>query len=74
MGNHAASTSLTHLHPTNMPSREENADLFQKMVVFKYVEDNGRKQSKDILVKRDAVAQYDVRRGVVITSTRPRSC
>lgn len=57
-----------------MLSQEENADLFQRMVVFKYVEDSIWKQSRDILVTRDAVAQYDVRGGVVITTTRPRTC
>ena len=57
-----------------MSSQQENADLFQRMVVFKYVEDNIWKPSKDILVKRDEVAQYDVRGGVVTTSTRPRTC
>jgi len=37
------------------------------MVVFQYVADNKWKQSKDILVNRDAVAQYEVS-VVIITS------
>ena len=54
-----------------MSSQDENAKLFQKMVVFKYVEGAKGKQTREILVSRGVVAQYHVC-GVVITATRPR--
>ena len=60
----------THLKPTKMSSQLENADLFQRVVVFRLWEDC---EERDILVSRQAVARYDVR-GVVTTSTRPRTC
>jgi len=43
-----------------MSTQEENAQLFQKMVVLKYVGDDKWKGSKEILVSRGAVAQYEV--------------
>jgi len=45
------------------------------MVVFKYVADNRWKQSKDILVNRGTVAQYEVRDVIIIDhlATRPRT-
>jgi hypothetical protein len=43
-----------------MLNQGENAKLFQKMVVFTYVEDTIWKQTKGILVNRGTVEQYDV--------------
>jgi len=43
-----------------MSTQEETARLFQKMVVFTYVGDNKWKGSKDLLVSRGAVAEYEV--------------
>lgn len=57
-------------YPAKMSSQDESARLFQKTVVFKYVADNRWSQTKDILVSRDKVAQYDVC-GVLIISTLP---
>jgi hypothetical protein len=62
---HEASMSQTHL-PTKMSSKDESARLFQTMVTFKYVADNKSKQSKDILVNRDTVAQHDVRAVIIL--------
>ena len=44
-----------------MSSQEQNAKLFQKVVVFRFMEYD-MYEPKDILVNRQAVAQYDVRR------------
>jgi hypothetical protein len=57
---HVDTRGLPYL-PTKMSSQDESTRLFQKVVTFKYVADNKWKQSKDILVNRDTVAQYDVR-------------
>ena len=51
-----------------MSSQAENAKLFQKVVVFKYVEDTFC-QPKEILMKRQAVTRCDVR-GVLPLLTR----
>ena len=56
--------------PIKMSSQDETAKLFQKVVVFAYMGDNNWFQTKDILVSRDKVAQYDVR-GVLIISSSP---
>ena len=56
-----------------MSSLDERARLFQKMVVFKYGVDNIWKQSKEVLVNRDTVAQYDVRDVIIIIAARPRA-
>ena len=67
-------TSLPHHlvpQPTKMSSQDESARLFQKMVVFKYVADDKSKQSKEILINRDTIAQYNVR-GVIMLA-RPRA-
>lgn len=53
-----------------MSSQDESARLFQKTVVFKYVADNKRSQTKGVLVSRDKVAQYDVC-GVLIILSSP---
>ena len=42
--------SLIHLQPAKMSSQDENARLFQKMVIFKFVEGAKRKQTGEILV------------------------
>ena len=55
---------------STMSGQDESTRLFQKMVVFKYVVDNRWKQSKDILVNRDTVAQYEVC-GVIVSYTSP---
>jgi len=49
------------MHPTMMSGQAENARLSQKMIVFKYVGDDKCRGTKEILVSRGAVAQYDVR-------------
>ena len=67
---HEAPTSLTHLQPAKMSSQDESARLFQKTVVLKYVADDKSVQSREVLVNRDTVAQYDVR-GVI--AARPRA-
>ena len=71
---HEASTLTTWVLST-MSSQDESARLFQQMVVFKYVADNRWKQSKDILVNRGTVAQYEVRGVIIIDhlATRPRT-
>jgi len=53
-----------------MSTQEESARLFQKAVVFKYVGDNKWKGSKEILVSRGAVAEYEVC-GVTINRCSP---
>jgi len=53
-----------------MSTQEENAQLFQKMVVFKYAGDGIWKRSKEILVSRSEVAEYEVC-GVTINRCSP---
>jgi len=58
---------------STMSSQDESARLFQKMIVFKYAADNEWERSKDILVNRDTVAQYEVRCDHHHLATRPRT-
>jgi hypothetical protein len=46
-----------------MSGQDEAARLFQRVVMFKYVsDDNWPPTTKEILVSRAAIAQYEVRR------------
>ena len=70
---HESASPLLVPRPTKMSSQDESARLFQKMVVFKYAADNIWKQSKEVLVNRDTVAQYEVRGVIIVTAARTRA-